>query len=166
MVIGRINKVMTMLKENENLETIIKGDWKDRVKQKKEQLQCEQENIVKVTEILNRVKYNKEIEIYFSKKKEVAQKIRECEKEKEKREKEVEDAVLEYQKSRDKIEENLKKFFDNFQINDIYEKIEPHETLKTLTCEFGFNEDDKPWLTFKVVGKDEKQYAPECLLVI
>lgn len=43
---------------------------------------------MKATEILNRMKYNKEIEIYFSKKQEVAQKIRECEKEKEKREKE------------------------------------------------------------------------------
>jgi len=38
------------------------------------------------------------------------------------------------------------------------EKLEPHEPL---TCEFGFNEDDKPELTFKVVGKDKKQYAPE-----
>ena len=161
LVVGRINRVMEMLKESENLETIIRGDWKDRVKQKKEQLQQEQENIVKATEILNRMKYNKEIENYFSKKQEVAQKVREWEKKKEKREKEVEDVELEYQKSRGRIEENLKKFFENFQINNIYEKLEPHETLKTLTCEFGFNEDDKPELTFKVVGKDEKQYAPE-----
>ena len=161
LVARRINKAMTILEESENLETIIRSDWKNRVKQKKEQLQREQENIAKATEILNRLKYNREIENYFSKNQEVAQKVKKSEKEKEEREKGVEQAVLEYQKSRDRIEENLKGFFDNFQINDIYEKLEPHETLKKLTCEFGFNEDDKPELTFKVVGKDEKQYAPE-----
>lgn len=161
LVAGRINKAMTVLEESENLETIIRSDWKNRVKQKKEQLQREQENIVKATEILNRMKYNREIENYFSKNQEMAQKVKKSEKEKEEREKEVEHAVREYQKSRDRIEENLKGFFDNYQINDIYEKLEPHETLKKLTCEFGFNEDDKPELTFKVVGKDKKQYAPE-----
>ncbi len=94
----------------------------------------------------------------------MAQQVEESDKEKKQREGELEKAESEYKDARYEIEESLKQFFDTFQINDLYEKLEPHDTLRILTCEFGFNEDDKPELTFKVVGKDEKAYAPEWYL--
>lgn len=160
-IAGRVKKATGLLEEDEKIETIIGSSWKNNVSKQKEQLRSKQENIMKATEILCRMRYNREIENYFRMNQEVAQQVRKNDKEKKRLENEVEKAILKYQESRDRIEENLMKFFDHFQINDIYEKLEPHETLKTLTCEFGFNEDDKPELTFKVVGKDGKPYAPE-----
>lgn len=144
-----------------DLKTMIGGDWKSKVKQRKEQLQDEQNIVERATEILSKLKYNREIENYFRRNQEAAQQLKASEEEKKRLESEVKKAVKEYQSSRNKIEKNLKSFFDGFQINDIYEKLEPHETLKTLSCEFDFNEDDKPELTFKVTGKDKKPYAPE-----
>ncbi|MCI8287892.1 MAG: hypothetical protein HFH89_09620 [Lachnospiraceae bacterium] len=160
----RIKKSVFMPMENEELETAISSDWKEQVKQKEEQLRNEKDSIMKALGILNQMKYNREIENYFQKNKEMAQQIEESGKEKKQREEELKKAEREYKNSRDKIEKNLKQFFNEFQISDLYEKLEPHDTLRTLTCEFGFNEDDKPELTFKVIGKDDKPYAPEWYL--
>lgn len=164
MIAERIKKSVFMPMENEELETAISSDWKEKVKQKEEELRNEKDSITKAIDILNQMKYNREIENYFQKNKEMAKQIEESGKEKNHREEELKEAEKEYKDSRDKIEENLKQFFKEFQISDLYEKLEPHDTLRTLTFEFGFNEDDKPELTFKVLGKDNKPYAPEWYL--
>ena len=164
LVLERIKKSAFLPKKNEELEAAISSDWKNQVKQKEEELQSEKDRRNRAIDILNQMKYDKEIELYFQKNKEMAQQVEESDKEKKQREGELEKAESEYKHARYKIEESLKQFFDTFQINDLYEKLEPHDTLRTLTCEFGFNEDDKPELTFKVVGKDEKAYAPEWYL--
>lgn len=164
MIAERIKKSVFMPMENEEFEIAISSDWKEQVKQKEEELQNEKDSITKAIDILNQMKYNREIESYFQKNNEMVQQIKEIGKEKKQREEELKKAERVYKNSRDKIEKNLKQFFMEFQINDLYEKLEPHDTLRTLTCEFGFNEEDKPELTFKVVGKDNKPYAPEWYL--
>lgn len=163
-VTERIRNSAFLPKKNEELETVIRSDWKNEVRQIEEELQSEKNNITRAIDILNQMKYNREIENYFQKSREMSQQVEECNKEKKQREQELKNAESEYEISKNKLEENLKQFFENFQINDLYEKLEPHDTLKTLTCEFGFNEDDKPELTFKVVGKDKVAYAPEWYL--
>lgn len=107
------------------------------------------------------MKYDREIENYFRNWQAVQQQVKENKEERKRKRQEAKEAEQAYQKAKQTIEQNLKCFFENCQINDIYERLEPHETLKTLVTEIGFNDNDKPELLFKVVDKNDRKYSPE-----
>lgn len=155
-VADRLQKVLILNEVNE-----MANNWRCEVSETKGQLQNETKKIAKIIEILNEMKYDREVENYFLNWKSLKQQEKESEAEKKKRKKDLEAAEQSYQKAKKEMENNLKNFFENFQINDIYEKLEPHETLKTLISEFSFNDNDKAELVFKVVGNDDKKYSPE-----
>lgn len=155
-VAERLQRVLTL---NGGDETA--NNWRCQVSETKEQLQNEKKKTEKIIEVLNGMKYDREVENYFLNWKRLEQQEKESEAEKKKRQREWEDAEQSYQKAKKEMENNFRSFFENFQINDIYEKLEPHETLKTLISEFRFNDNDKAELVFKVVGNDDKKYSPE-----
>lgn len=155
-VVDRVQKVLTLNGTDEML-----NEWGYEAAKTKEQLQREQEKTERIVEVLNEMKYDREVENYFLNWKILKQREEEKEIEIKKRERALKEAEQSYQSAKKEMEHNLSKFFEDFQINEIYEKLEPHETLKTLISEFSFNDNDKPELVFKVVGNDDKKYSPE-----
>ena len=65
LVLERIKKSAFLPKKNEELEAAISSDWKNQVKQKEEELQSEKDRRNRAIDILNQMKYDKEIELYF-----------------------------------------------------------------------------------------------------
>lgn len=155
-VVDRVQKVLALNGADEML-----NEWKYEAAKTKKQLQREREKNEKIIEILDEMKYDREVENYFLNWKILKQREEEKKIEIGERKRAMEKAELSYQIAKNEMEHNLSKFFEDFQINDIYEKLEPHETLKTLISEFSFNNNGKPELVFKVVGNDDKKYSPE-----
>lgn len=157
----RVGKVISLSKNARRMEASIEETWRKEAGEKYRQLCEELQHMEKSLEILHGMEYNREVESYFTNYRILKQQLEESRSVQEECQKGYEAAEKEYQTAKDRIESSLKSFFEDFPINDIYEKLEPHDTLKQLICEFGFNKDDKPELTFKVVGKDNKKYSPE-----
>lgn len=157
----RMGKVISLSKKARKMEASIETAWRKKADEKYQQLCKELQRVEKSLEILQRMQYNREMESYFTHYQMMKQQLEESRSVQEECQKGYEVAEKKYQAAKNRIESSLKSFFEDFPINDIYEKLEPHDTLKQLICEFGFNKDDKPELTFKVVGKDDKKYSPE-----
>lgn len=157
----RMGKVISLSKKARKMEASIETAWRKEAGEKYRQLCEELQHVEKSLEILQRMQYNREMERYFTNYQMMKRQLKESRSVREECQKGYEAAEKEYQTAKDRIESSLKSFFEDFPINDIYEKLEPHDTLKQLICEFGFNKDDKPELVFKVVGKDNKKYSPE-----
>lgn len=157
----RVGKIISLSKKTRRMEASIEETWRKEADEKKRQLCEERQHVEKSLEMLHRMEYNREVENYFANYRILMRQLKESRSVREECQKGYEAAEKEYQTAKDRIESSLKSFFEDFPINDIYEKLEPHDTLKQLICEFGFNKDDKPELVFKVVGKDNKKYSPE-----
>lgn len=127
----------------------------------KRHLMEETELLAGAGEILDRLKYNHEVENYFAKWEETSRQVREAETLRNRTESEAGLAWRDYQEQKALVERDMQNFLHNFQISDIYEKLEPHEEMKRLTAQFGFSEDEKPELTFQVQDDHGKSYPPE-----
>lgn len=160
-VMERLQTVLSLNGRLERFESIAEEDWKEEIGKERERLQSEQQREEKVIAVLEDMKYDREIENYFRNWQAVQQQVKEKKEERKRKRQEAKEAEQAYQKAKQTIEQNLKCFFENCQINDIYERLEPHETLKTLVTEIGFNDNDKPELLFKVVDKNDRKYSPE-----
>lgn len=160
-IANQMGKIISLPKQVRRMEASVGKVWREEAKEKKRQLSEQRQQMEKSLEILHRMQYNREMENYFTSHRTLKQQLDESRSVQEERQKEYLEAEKEYQAAKNRIESSLKRFFEDFPINDIYEKLEPHDTLKQLICEFGFNKEDKPELTFKVVGKDNKKYSPE-----
>lgn len=66
-----------------------------------------------------------------------------------------------YDKAKLDIQSEMQEFLKQFQVNDIYRKLEPHDELKDLVSEFDFTDDGKPELEFHVADESGKTYPPE-----
>ncbi len=160
-IVNQMGKIISLPKQARRMEASIGKAWREEAEEKKRQLSEQRQQMEKSLEILYRMQYNREMENYFTNHRTLKQQLDESRSVQEERQKEYQAAEKEYKSAKNRIESSLKRFFEDFPINDIYEKLEPHDTLKQLICEFGFNKEDKPELTFKVVGKDNRKYSPE-----
>lgn len=145
----------------QNMEINDLNITKEQIKKKEEELNSENLKRENVIELLENLKYNNEIENYFTEWKKTNQLFRDTEKKKDKQEVVVENAQKAYQCAVRTIQQEMQEFLRQFQVSDIYEKLEPHEELKTLIGEFDFNDDGKPELSFQVSDKTGKKYSPE-----
>lgn len=66
----------------------------------------------------------------------------------------------EYNNAKQELEKGFRAFFNKFYVSDIYEKIEPHNELKKIECQFEINK-DKPMLKIQVVDDNGNSYIPE-----
>lgn len=126
-----------------------------------QRIKCEKEKTEQVIKCLEQLKYNREVENYFLSWKEKLNEVNKRRNDAETVMHRKNEAEKYYNEIRNKINNEMQKFIDDFQISDIYEKLEPHERLKKLICEFEFSSDDKPGLTFKAVDKEGSAYIPE-----
>lgn len=69
-----------------------------------------------------------------------------------------------YEKQKDELEIKLKNYFSQAIMNEIYQKIDPHEIMKNVIYHLNFNEKDEPQLFIEVCEKEESVkefYRPE-----
>lgn len=70
-----------------------------------------------------------------------------------------------YEKTKKELEEDLRDYFSQTFINEIYRKIDPHYIMKNIEYNISFNEDNKPQLYMQVKELQENQdsdaYRPE-----
>ena len=65
---------------------------------------------------------------------------------------------------KEKLENKLKAYFSQTIMNEIYQKIDPHDIMKNVTYHLNFNEKDEPQLFIEVREEekaDKEFYRPE-----
>lgn len=71
-----------------------------------------------------------------------------------------------YESAKGILEAKLDEYFNQTIISEVFQKIDPHQTMKNIEYEFAINQDEKPELFIRVSsvkGSDsEDSYRPEC----
>jgi hypothetical protein len=151
-IITLVNSINKKLDAPQN-DDILLDDVKNEVSAKQKWLKG-------ILDCIGDLKYNQEINTHFdnynqvkfeletlkNKYKQVAEKRAECEKI--------------YNETRKQLEDGFRKFFNEFHVSDIYEKIEPHNELNKIECHFEI-ENDKPMLRIEVIDRQGNSYIPE-----
>lgn len=120
----------------------------------------DKKHIRECMESLSRLKYNREVENYFNEFMELERKLKNAEDEYVAGKEILEKTEKEYTLQKHIIETEMDEFLKTYSMGEIYEVLEPHEKLKHLAADFSFNENDKPGLSFHVVGEEGKTYPP------
>ncbi len=120
----------------------------------------DKKHIRECMESLSRLKYNREVENYFNEFKKLERKLKNAEDEYVSGKESLEKTEKEYTLQKQIIETEMDEFLKTYSMGEIYEMLEPHEKLKHLAADFSFNENDKPGLSFHVVGEEGKTYPP------
>ena len=152
----RIQKVFQEEKKEKNY--VLQDE---EIKRKEKELCADAERIHEIVKTLNPLRYNNEVRNYFSNWRNCHEKLKEKSLEKDAKEIAKLEAENMYQKAKLDIQKKMQEFLYEFQVNDIYEKLEPHEELKSLVSEFDFSDDGKPELAFHVADENGKTYPPE-----
>lgn len=142
----------------DNIEKYCK---KEEITLKEQYFNAKIKHISDILEILSLLKYNNEVKSYFSDWKQFMEELRMKFKEYEEKECEKNELNAKYDKAKLDIQSEMQEFLKEFQVNDIYRKLEPHDELKDLVSEFDFTDDGKPELEFHVADESGKTYPPE-----
>lgn len=116
-------------------------------------------------EILNRILEENGVRNYHKKIKELKFEITNNE-EKVKKENNKKNLEKQYEEYKCILQEKLKEYFSQTIISEVFQKIDPHQTMKNIQYEFDINQDEKPELFIRVSSTDslakEDSYRPEC----
>lgn len=122
----------------------------------------EVENCKKQRELLNQMKEENGARYYFEKNKLInAQKT---ELERQLSDMEDKEKILdeEFKEEKNRFEISLKDYFSQAIINEIFQKIDPHDIMKNITYHLNFNEKDEPQLFINVFASEkDDNYRPE-----
>lgn len=146
------------------LEEDIMGYLNGIADEKRKELLQEKEHINMCIEALGKLKYNREIENYFLRWKEIVGQLEEAAKAEKAEEKLLKKAEENYVQQKQSVENKMRNFLRKYQMGEIYEKLEPHEKLKHLLAEFSFDEKEQPGLSFGVAGVEGDTYPPAWFL--
>lgn len=156
-----LERINRMMQTEYTAEQILEGAFDEKaVREAEQNFSHEEFHTRELIEALRPLKYNHAVENYFAHWKAASERVDAAKKEADKRGVEAEAAREAYREEKQTIERDMQEFLQMFQVSDIYEKLEPHEELKTLVGEFRFNENEHPELSFCVTGRDGKTYSP------
>lgn len=133
----------------------------DKIKSIENKLYKEIEQIQEILELLNLLKYNNEVKVYFSDCKKLYEELEKKAEDRKEKEFVKKETECIYEQAKLDIQNEMQQFLHKFQVNDIYKKLDPHEELKSLVSQFDFTDDGRPELEFHVSGKNGKTYPPE-----
>lgn len=153
------------LKESRKWERCLKMFPKfteDSVKELRDVEILKKTRLLEGKEILERIKEEEGAQYFFKEYRQLESKIKSKESQLNKKHKEKDNAEKLYLEKKENLEKALSSYFSQECINEIYQKIDPHETMKTITYKLNFNDKDEPELyleTTEEKGKDG--YRPE-----
>lgn len=122
------------------------------------------ENYQERLELLYQMNEENSARVYFKEYSEVKSKISENESRISKMEQERQSLDEIYSKQKSSFENKLKEYFNQTTMNEIYQKIDPHDIMKNVTYNLNFNEKDEPQLFIEVQeenGNGGVAYRPE-----
>lgn len=155
------------LKKLRNIESVSKlfTDFTEEGVEKslKDWLQLE-ENYRKQIEYLRQIQEENSARNYFEKYKDLKEQIDNIKKVVESTKKEADNAEYNFRAVKRIFEKSLKDYFSQNIMNEIYQKIDPHDFMKNVDYRLAFNEKDEPQLYIVVneqIGGEEEAYRPE-----
>lgn len=124
----------------------------------------EKQNYEKQLEILMQMNEESGARAYYEKYKEILEGLNKTKKEIEE-DVEIEKTLKgDFESKKDNLEKLLKDYFSQPVMNEIFQKIDPHDIMKNITYHIEFSENDEPQLFIKVCEPDETDggfYRPE-----
>lgn len=129
----------------------------------KDWLQLE-ENYRKQIEYLEQIQEESSARNYFEKYKDVTEQIDTNKKVFESTKKETDEAENHFLVTKENFEKSLKAYFSQNIMNEIYQKIDPHDFMKNVDYHLSFNEKDEPQLYILVneqIDGEAESYRPE-----
>ncbi|MGN9222523.1 AAA family ATPase [Coprococcus comes] len=124
----------------------------------------EKENYETQLELLYEMEEENSARTYFEKYTKICKMIENQNSNREKKLLQIQEVKGIYEKEKDNLETKLKDYFSQAIMNEIYQKIDPHEIMKNVTYHLNFNEKDEPQLFIEVCEKeksDKEFYRPE-----
>ena len=124
----------------------------------------EKENYETQLELLYEMEEENSARTYFEKYAKICKMIENQNSNREKKLLQIQEVKGIYEKEKDTLETKLKDYFSQAIMNEIYQKIDPHEIMKNVTYHLNFNEKDEPQLFIEVCEKeksDKEFYRPE-----
>ena len=124
----------------------------------------EKENYETQLELLYEMEEENSARTYFEKYAKICKMIENQNSNREKKLLQIQEVKGIYEKEKDNLETKLKDYFSQAIMNEIYQKIDPHEIMKNVTYHLNFNEKDEPQLFIEVCEKeksDKEFYRPE-----
>jgi len=148
-LINEINKKLGAL-PNDN---ILVKDIKNKVNAKQKRLK-------EILDFIGGLKYNKEITTHFDNYNEVKCELETLKNKYKQAVTKSTECKENYNQIKRQLEDGFRQFFNEFNVSDIYEKIEPHKELNKIECHFE-TENDKPMLKIEVIDRQGNSYIPE-----
>ena len=124
----------------------------------------EKENYETQLELLYEMEEENSARTYFEKYTMICKMIENQNSNREKKLLQIQEVKGIYEKEKDNLETKLKDYFSQAIMNEIYQKIDPHEIMKNVTYHLNFNEKDEPQLFIEVCEKEKSDiefYRPE-----
>ena len=124
----------------------------------------EKKNYEAQLELLYEMQEEKGASTYFEKYTAICKKIENQNRNLENKVLQIQKVKKRYESEKNKLENKLKDYFSQTIMNEIYQKIDPHEIMKNVTYHLNFNEKDEPQLFIEVCEGEESSkefYRPE-----
>lgn len=124
----------------------------------------EKKNYEVQLELLYEMKEENGARTYFEKYTAICKKIENQNRNLENKVLQIQKVKKSYESEKNNLEIKLKDYFSQTIMNEIYQKIDPHEIMKNVTYHLNFNEKDEPQLFIEVCEGEEsskKFYRPE-----
>lgn len=115
----------------------------------------EKENYETQLELLYEMEEENSARTYFEKYAKICKMIENQNSNREKKLLQIQEVKGIYEKEKDNLETKLKDYFSQAIMNEIYQKIDPHEIMKNVTYHLNFNEKDEPQLFIEVCEKEK-----------
>ena len=157
-------KELEKLKNTESMSKLFTEFTEEGVKRDlNDWLQLE-DSYRKQIEYLEQIKEESSARNYFEKYKDVTKQIDDNKIVYESTKKETDEAQDHFQVSKETFEKSLKAYFSQNIMNEIYQKIDPHDFMKNVDYHLSFNEKDEPQLYIVVneqIDGEAESYRPE-----
>ena len=124
----------------------------------------EKKNYETQLELLYEMKEENGAGTYFEKYKTICKRIENDNRNLENKTLQIQDLKTVYESEKENLEIKLKEYFSQALMNEIYQKIDPHEIMKNVTYHLNFNEKEEPQLFIEVCETEETDkefYRPE-----
>lgn len=150
------------LKKWEKCFTLFPQFSEESVRALKEREEAEKRGLLAGRELLEKIREEEGVQYFFKEYRQLELKIEKKERFLEKKKEEKKNAEMIYDEKKNILEKALSSYFSQECINEIYQKIDPHETMKNIAYKLNFNDKDEPELYLEVTEKESKEgYRPE-----
>ena len=141
----------------ENLSMIPDGERQDYSADELKKILSElQKNTERDREYLSNIRYSKDLENMLSESEKIEALRKKTVQELAQLDKQRSISLDAFENHKEQLEKRFREFVSETRFDDIYGKIAPHKEMRDLTCEFTFDNNDRPLMRFKTMDREKK----------